>query len=575
MKKQNDKKFETIHSVTDIEEYMRKLNPIGYIKSYNHSRCETLAEVLGNYEHKDTQYSYRGLANLYSRLMSNAVRNSMITASQRPSHSVPEYFVSYKRLRDQMPQRFTHKGKKLYWFDVLIEKFPFWQVITKGHHANGEGKLTRIQPYLHWYEPKDIVPVGPSSLRNTVAYATVNPAGVPKPVDPVDIVPIDVANLERFINQQNANYHSISDNEPNSEKRRNSIYDLIVRANNLMKQIHSGEVHTDPDTGVIQYQQDGLLYQYYDPATEKIWGRRTYKGFSLQNQPSSVREAALGSCFKYDIRTSVFAVYCELMKELGLDAKHIESTHICDYVRNSTAIRKHLAKTVILDTNTRIDNRADDLDFKIRKLIKPSITALGFGAKANHSRGFYNIKGYFQTTAVADIIYNNEDRQRFIDSDFVKGITAELKQLRQLVRHQQELFLTDVEPDRLPNNLYHSNGALNLNVLMAWLYQNCETVIMQKIYEMLQHKYGITPILTVHDGFYTKQLIDVAELNSEIRTQLGLKYIYIDAEQINPVTDYRVQENAEHHKRIAQEEQKAKNYVRKYDICSQTDNGIK
>ena len=55
MKKQNDKKFETIHSVTDIEEYMRKLNPIGYIKSYNHSRCETLAEVLGNYEHKDTQ----------------------------------------------------------------------------------------------------------------------------------------------------------------------------------------------------------------------------------------------------------------------------------------------------------------------------------------------------------------------------------------------------------------------------------------------------------------------------------------------------------------------------------------
>jgi len=306
-----------------------------------------------------------------------------------------------------------------------------------------------------------------------------------------------------------------------------------------------------------------VLPQKVNTESQKIWGRRVYKGYNLQNQPSNIREAALGKCMKYDIRTSVYAVYCELMKEIGLTEQYIETTELCNYVRHSRAIRRKLVKDCIVYTSTDAMTPQQKEKWCVKKLIKPAITALGFGAKLNENKGYVDQYGSYQVTAMGDILYQNLDRKSFVNHSTIQQMKAELKDLRDLLKVCKDEFLANKTEKELPEQLYHKNGRLNLNVFTAWVYQNMETIIMDKIYAYMQENYGIEPILKVHDGFYTKHPIPIAEINSEIRKQLGLKYIYLDCEAVKLVIDRNPQSNIQHTARISAEEDTATQYQEK------------
>jgi hypothetical protein len=408
--------------------------------------------------------------------------------------------VSFKAIRDKLG-RYGAKGQQCYWFDWFQKNYPLMEPVIKG--TNLLGKLTMIKTTR---EIEKMLAYSTDQELFDSYYADLTP-------EDVDLVPIDLDSLAAYIahNRDTQRYAVNNDNHLEALKRNEKTAMLIL---------------------TLAHYNNGLLPQQI---VRSPFGRKYYRGPNLQSAAKIVRHAALGRCYQYDIEASVFTWKLTTAKELDCTIKLPATFDYLDYKQHH---RKRLAKLLFENTSDRSV-----------ATIKQVITAVGFGARATNSIGWYD-QGQWTTTAIQSIITSPRLIQILFADKWFREFVAE----QDLMNH---MIFDDVKQlDQIKNNaiLQTEKGNLSRNKTISYLYQQAEASIIQKLNLRLQ-KYGKNMLLLCHDGFYTKQPADITDLRYEL--QQALEYGRLDqiehkAYKYNPDA---VIEEQQHRQWIEQEEQ--------------------
>lgn len=290
------------------------------------------------------------------------------------------------------------------------------------------------------------------------------------------------------------------------------------------------------------------------------FGRMYYEGVSIQNINKELRRAVLGDSWEYDIRSSVVSW------KMGYASRYV-MTHSLDvrvrdefkwtslYLDDRDDYLKTTAHFVFLEDS----EVPKDLRFK---LMKRAFTALSFGATLK-SQAWLDKAGDWKTTALTDIIKNEDERNRFINDKGVKEFMREQNLLddfifEQAVQACPYLLNLDI--------LKTQSGRISKPKVLAYLYQHAETMVMEELIKKANSK-GHHPIAKVHDAiFFKKRLGTELKEDCEIamREQTGNPYWRLKPTQLERYkyeSKDELREVAAHKARIAQEEKLAKIYA--------------
>lgn len=401
-------------------------------------------------------------------------------------------FISFRVMNIRDHFRYAYNGKG--WFEELNEVFPFYAMMIPGRNISGHSELSkvklihnRLELFAYFYN-KDF----------SETLLKVNPLSD----DNIEYTPIDKQNLQRYIDNT---VHTIDNN---------TKYDV----NKLLNYVYQAKSILDISTA-----HDGVLPQNY---SVKDTGRKYMSGVNLQNCKTTVRNAALGKCYKYDLRTSVFAHMLEVICTSNIGKQfNTKASYINELVKNKNRVRKTIARDSITHTNT-------DLTVKI-SLVKQALTALSFGATEN---------------AIKDVIYHEGDREAFFKHELVTGIISEIQLYREIMKQSYP------QAKKQYGDYLRKNGRSSLNKWCSFAYQKTESIIINHI---KANAIRGEVLLQVHDALYTRQRQDLHYLNSEA-SQLSLTTDF-EEELVDKVhrISYNINQVAEHKQHIAREEKLA------------------
>ena len=255
-------------------------------------------------------------------------------------------------------------------------------------------------------------------------------------------------------------------------------------------------------------------------------------GVNLQNCKTTVRNAAIGKCYKYDLRTSVFSHMLELLIDHHGEEFPVKASYINELVQHKKRVRKTIARDALTNTKT-------DIDVKI-SLVKKALTALSFGAKEK---------------AIGDIIYHREDREAFFEHELVKGIQHEISLYKDIMK------ISYPRAKKLYGEHLRKNGRSSLNKWCSFAYQSIESELIEHI---KANAIRGDVLLCVHDAIYTTQRQDLHLLNHEA-SQLS-PTCQFEEEVVDRVhgISYNITQVNAHKQHIAREEQKARGEINKY-----------
>jgi len=253
-----------------------------------------------------------------------------------------------------------------------------------------------------------------------------------------------------------------------------------------------------------------------------------------------VREAALGKCHKYDIRTAMFSHMLEVIcKEFP--QYPVKSSYIWEYSTRKTGVRKELAQQCILET-------AGDLNFKI-KLIKKCLAAVGFGSTVSNPRG-----------AITQTIWHARDRQRLLDHPFVVGLLKEVELYRNIMKKSYPSALREY------GSVLRKNGRSSLSKWCSFEYQLTESATVQHVLSKIPPD---AVLLVVHDAVYTNKNIDLGDINTwahDISPMMNFEYEKINKIHINKAVEQRaIIAEQQHQFRIDREEHSAKLWAKQQE----------
>jgi hypothetical protein len=306
-----------------------------------------------------------------------------------------------------------------------------------------------------------------------------------------------------------------------------------------------------------------LIAEYYYPKygmymlphipNKSEYGRTYYKGLSLQNCSKEVRAAALGTHYQYDMYAAVFAIKLyladEILKQQGKSV-YSEFSYTTEYLENKDKIRNRLGKL--------IQAYPDGV-----KLVKQAITSIGFGSRISDAAWLEGL--VWQTTSIKDIIKNRHDLQRFINDSWVREFHREQKQLTKLIVDDHMQNLGFVESIKNLRDIKSENGNWSKQRIMSYIFQNCETYIINTITD------DLNPIIKIHDAFLMKNKIPTNKL---LDIKMSLKntseFFKLEMTEIEGWGNFLgMQSELDHDDFIEQEEQLANGYKSEY---AQTDN---
>jgi hypothetical protein len=289
------------------------------------------------------------------------------------------------------------------------------------------------------------------------------------------------------------------------------------------------------------------------------FGRTYYEGLSVQNVHKELRRAMLGSCWEYDMRSSVVAWKMGYAKDLLLRAKA------------GADVRLHFpATTLFLEDKadfmatvrhfTFIGNESLTKDFQIG-LIKQALTAISFGAKSTGS-GWTDSSGGWKNPALVDILKNQSERDRFLADPTVRAFIQEQQALDNFIfglvkNNSAELFALDC--------LQTPSGRVSKSKVLAYLYQHAETDAMNLISSSAA-QFGHTPIARVHDAIFFRSRLGPdlkQELEFKLQDATHNKYWHLSPKQLKryqPVSIDAASDELLHRQRIADEERRAMDY---------------
>ena len=384
-----------------------------------------------------------------------------------------------------------------YWLPLLKANFPFFYTIQKGWKAGDVAVISSVRPIfpqvvcLGYYISQDN-----SELllqRHPVLDNTIDTA-------------IDIPNLTRFMDNT-------------IEAIDNPKYASGIST--LCKQLYQAKSIFD-----IATNNNGYLTQSF---SVKPTGRTYMNGINLQTTSSRVREAALGPCYKYDLRTSMFSHMLQKILD-KFPEFNVKSSYINEYITHKKYVRQMLADKCIVHTNV-------NSDYKV-KLIKKTLSAIGFGANVSNSYG-----------AIKDNIYHKDDRNLLLANTWMKGFLKEVELYREVMR------MSYPQAKKEFGDTLKKNGRSSLSKWCSFEYQLTESAIIQAV----TNKLGVDNILLqVHDALYVKHKCDLIDLNWEAHKVSQLANF--ESERIEKV-GYNARINREqavaednHKQRIIQEE---------------------
>lgn len=422
-------------------------------------------------------------------------------------------------------KKFSHRyNRKYYWYKWFEKNYPIYQILMKGNEYKGN---TRVM--IHPDQELVVKTATPQDIANTY----IGEVYIGQEVDKIDI---DLDNLQRFVKQSERNLTALQYRGPDYVKK---IKRNIIHALKLIKLAqHFDETVVNPMTGDIRY----VIPQPYKISP---FGRKYYTGgFALQNKSEAVRTAALGRCWSIDIDSSVFRFYKWLAVNYGVEH------HTLDILlADKNSFRAELASC--------LHNVSTDQNYLI-KLVKQSITALGFGAR---DTSFWDPTTKKQS-AIAEIIKNPEDRERLTDHPYWRDLKRIYNEIKTAITKDRD-FVNEYKQE----TVFWEKNKYTPDRLMSLLYQQYESNLMKLCIELLD-EYQREPKLWVHDGVYTLmhpmkngemhviESILQKEINPYVKFEITehKPYLLIDREEI-------AQQDLEHQQRIYQQEQAAKQWA--------------
>jgi len=338
--------------------------------------------------------------------------------------------------------------------------------------------------------------------------------------DQTSWVDIDLDNLARYIEQtQQAVQVHHSDNYQ-AELQRNLNHALGI--------------------SLIALALDGKMPHIARPEVS-AFGREYYVGPNLQIVPKRVRLAALGPCWEYDLNSSAVAWKLSVYRQIcDLQNLKFEAFETLEYIDHKARIRQRVAQSVF-DT---------DEEWAV-KIVKQAITAIGFGATAHTAH--YEHNGRWRVPALATVITAENRLHRFLQDPWVANFIQEQRLQNRTILDYYRQQGQDSQWRQIPE-LCNTAGRLMPNSVMAYLYQQAETELMNTVRQFIPME---NILLTVHDCIYTRTAIPGPQLR-EIRAALRSQgqYISIGQEQHTACLPLKTEIEL-HRERIKQEEQLA------------------
>ena len=262
---------------------------------------------------------------------------------------------------------------------------------------------------------------------------------------------------------------------------------------------------------------DGLFFQRKKAS---FFGRTYYEGISVQGVHKSLREAMIGNCYEYDIKSSVIAWKAGFARACFAQMK---STNTFEDEFSATLLYLETKKTftdaVITDTFTS-DSKSDH-DHQL-KLIKQAVTAMSFGARLT-VKGWQDESGEWTNPAIVEIIRSKDERSRFANSKTIKKFSTEQKTLDKFI---SELFIKANPQISGYKKLQTGSGRVSKAKVIAYLYQHAETAVMDIARTELK-SLGRTVLANIHDAIIIRHKLsayDREEIEYKMRASTGIDY---------------------------------------------------
>ena len=407
--------------------------------------------------------------NDYVQLISCAVQKSILLARSEQID------------KQQLPLQWNEMNKKLgrsrrfTYLDWFQTHFPLVRILRKG--TPGELTMTTLL-----YE----IEIGAASQTPQEAFKTIYSQYLDiierDSQDPslnlVDWVPINKLSLQAFI-QGNEQKNKTAENA----KLRDTLAYNRIWAKSILLCAEFME-------------QCGLGSCIPQIASESDFGRRYYQGMNLQNCPKTVRHAALGQCYQYDLNASVFAWRYNFVKQID---SSILMPFTLEYIDEKDPRRQQLARA--LDIPVTQERKIN--------IVKQLITSIGFGSRpGNNGVAWKDQNGSWKYPAINSIIKSPSARAKILAHPWLAGFIEEQKQINKII------FDFVKESLRHLKFLENDRGNLSVNATLAYLYQKEERYCIDLLSQ--EAKSAGTFLLAVHDGFYTCQPVKLAVLKEKL-----------------------------------------------------------
>jgi hypothetical protein len=274
------------------------------------------------------------------------------------------------------------------------------------------------------------------------------------------------------------------------------------------------------------------------------YGRMYLTGTNnLQGMKKKIREAALGDCYRYDIKSSVFSYMLWLIKKHNPKQR---LPYMVDLVENKDRVRQTLVEDCIINTNAHQVIKT--------KFIKEALTAISFGLDVSNSY-----------SKLKEIIMQPDDRDRFTQHEIVQGLISEIKHYKDIIeeKYKQPEYKKEIE--------FMSRKTIACKC--AYDYQSTENIAIQNVVKEL----GIDPMLIVHDCLYTKKPLPLLDATVYLQDILG-PYAKFEKEPIIAWQDRTTWDQTEsdiqdHKQRIQYEEQQAQQQSHSNTLIQTTGSG--
>lgn len=358
--------------------------------------------------------------------------------------------------------RFGSAGKQVYWWPILHKQFPLVEIKTKGsknRSLSKAGTLTKAKVLFEMDWEAEYI----ETIKDQVEAQP----------DAYDWAPIDLDSIGAFI---------IESRVPSYQK---SAMNIMAVAEQFKTDEHTGR-----------------LPMLRKPAES---GRVYYGGINLQNCPSTVRHAALGTHHSYDLRSSVYAWQLwmlRMIQDLGKYDTPNGTRCTRELLTDKYTVRNRLVETLV-DTSGSVEHKLN--------IIKQALTAIGFGARKSNA---YYENDVLQTKGLAGVIYDKGSRDAFCKHPWVVEFIAE----QDAIGKQICDAVLELVPEYRTDPIVANNGKLSRKRLLAFLYQQAESKMIKHV---MDHVKDAEILLWVHDGFCTRRAINLPDTNAILLMDYG------------------------------------------------------